>query len=318
MRMLPPLNAVRTFECAARHLSFTKAAEELCVTPGAVSRAIAGLEERLQTPLFSQHKRRLQLTAAGRAYLFHVTQALDRLSLGTDELLQHRGEGGLLTIGALPTLGSRWLIPKLQDFQRRYPNISVEVKTTPSDFSKAFTELDLNEHGLDVALYIGQGDWSGVRRHKLFPERLLPVAAPSLREELEALGRGEADPGRLLLHSTRPHVWAHWFEAQGFDFTTPTWRARFEHYYMVIEAAMHGLGVALLPEVLVAQELRSGALLALSERDLPQAENYYLLHHPARSEENKIRAFRDWLMRTEGARENPVLKGKSADVEKDG
>ena len=104
---LPPLNAVRTFEAAARHLNFTKAANELCVTPGAVSRAIAQLEDRLQVPLFKHDKRRLQLTAAGQSYWFQVSQALSNLSAATDELQQYRGDGGVLVVGVLPTLGER-------------------------------------------------------------------------------------------------------------------------------------------------------------------------------------------------------------------
>ncbi|MFB9885829.1 LysR substrate-binding domain-containing protein [Balneatrix alpica] len=296
MYPLPPLNALRTFECAARHLNFTKAAEELCVTPGAVSRAINGLEEALQVPLFSQQRRRLQLTAAGQAYLHHVRQALQRLALGTQELHQHRGEGGLLTLGVLPTLASHWLIPQLPDFYQRFPQVSVELTSVPSDFSQGFTQLDLEQQGLDMAIYIGQGNWPGLTAEALFNEHLCVVAAPGKEAWLAALAAGQMDAlPPLLLHTTRPHVWHTWFSQRGLALQTPLWRGRFEHYFMVIEAACQGLGVALVPRVLVQQALASGRLLSEESLGLPQPQGYYLLYHAARRDEPKLALFRHWL-----------------------
>jgi DNA-binding transcriptional LysR family regulator len=294
---LPPLNAVRTFEAAARHLNFTKAANELCVTPGAVSRAITQLEDRLQVPLFKHDKRRLQLTAAGQSYWFQVSQALGNLSAATDELQQYRGDGGVLVVGVLPTLGERWLIPKLSNFYHHHPNISIELKTLPSDFSKSFTELDLEEYGVDVALYLGQSDWVGVSCDRLFKERMLPVSSPSQATLLKSLLDNDSDAKQhLLLHSTRPQVWHYWFEQHNDYLNQMMWKARFEHYFMVIEAAVNGLGLALLPEKLVETELQQGRLIALLDAPLEQPQYYCLLHHSVRSNEEKIKLFREWLI----------------------
>lgn len=298
---LPPLNAIRSFEAAARHLSFTKAATELCVTPGAVSRAVAGLEARLQVALFRQHKRHLQLTPAGKAYWFEVSQVLERLSLATDELQQYQGEGGLLVIGALPTLASRWLIPKLPDFQQRYPAIAVEIKSLPSDFSKSFTELDFERYCVDIALYVGEYHSPGLHQEHLFQERLLPVTAPHRKQWLDALvDRNNEATRYLLLHLTRPSVWYAWFEKHSMSVGKPRWRARFEHYFMLIDAAIAGLGVALLPECLIQQELEFGQLITANNTALEQPQQYCLLHHHIRHDEDKIRCFRQWLLAITG------------------
>ncbi|MGK0441964.1 MAG: DNA-binding transcriptional LysR family regulator [Pseudohongiellaceae bacterium] len=299
---LPPLNAVKTFEVAARHLSFTKAANELCVTPGAVSRAIAHLEDRLQVPLFHQHKKRLQLTVAGQAYSFQVSQALGRLSTATDELQQHQGFGGILKVGVLPTVGTRWLIPKLIDFQQQHPMISVDITTLPSDFSKTVdlsTDLtvDLEQYGVDVALYLGRTDGMGSSFDYLFQECLIPVTAPILLPDLQRLVSGEnSGQNGLLLHSTRPQVWQYWFEQQGLSLSNPRWRARFEHYFMIIDAALSGLGIALLPEVLVRQELSDQRLVTIDNIALTQPQHYGLLYPSVRQNEEKIRCFREWLL----------------------
>ncbi len=292
---LPPLNAVRTFEVAARHLSYTKAAQELCVTPGAVSRAIASLEQRLQVPLFKQHRRQLQLTAAGQNYCFQVSQVLNKLSAATDELQQYRGEGGLLVIGVLPTLGERWLIPKLAEFQKEYPAISLELKMLPSDFSKSFTELDLETCDVDIAVYVGQEKWTGVVCEPLFQEQLIPVASPLLADALSRMAEGdEAAQRQLLLHTTRPRVWHAWFKQQGIHFN-PYWYNRFEHYFMVIEAAVSGMGIALLPKILIQSELEQERLIGLYDAVLPQEQQYLLLYNAIRQDEKRINIFTQWL-----------------------
>jgi LysR family glycine cleavage system transcriptional activator len=255
----------------------------------------------LHVPLFHQYKKRLQLTVAGQAYSFQVSQVLNRLSAATNELQQHQGLGGMLKVGVLPTLGTRWLIPKLVDFQRQFPMISVDITTLPSDFSKtvdlsADLTVDLEEYGVDVALYLGRTNGMGVSCDYLFRERLIPVAAPTLLPELQRLVSGDAaDQNGLLLHSTRPQVWQAWFEQQGRPLSNTRWRARFEHYFMVIDAAISGLGIALLPEILVHEELSDGRLLTVDNVALEQSQHYGLLYPSLRQNEEKIRCFREWL-----------------------
>lgn len=302
-----PLNAIRTFEAAARHLNYSKAAEELCVTPGAVSRAITNLEQHLQLPLFKQQRRKLELTVAGQAYWFEVSQALNRLNIATDEIRQYRGEGGLLVLGVLPTLGERWLIPKLTDFQNRFPNIRLEIKTLPSDFSKSYTELDLESQKVDIALYIHdihKKSWGGVIFDPLFQERLVPAAAPSCEKYLYALTTGEPNcQQQLLLHTTRPDVWYSWFNNYCSEKFYPKWKARFEHYFMVIQAAINGLGVALLPETLIETEIQNKSLIALTEKPLNQELHYALIYHSVRENESTIRCFVDWLKKQNQSKE---------------
>ncbi len=301
MRNLPPLNAIRSFEAAARHLSFTAAARELNVTPGAVSRAVNHLESRLQIALFQRHKRRLQLTQAGQAYLQQVEDVLNRLSHGTEELLKHRGRGGNLVLGVLPTLASRWLIPQLNTFVQHHPEISLELKTVASDFSLSLADIDFDRLGLDAAIYFGDGGWSGVATHKLWQERLVPIASQSLLTRFPVVTTpADIQTLPLLLHTTRPQVWQQWATACGLQNWQPTWQARFEHYDMIIEACLAGIGVGLVPEQLVCSELVSGQLVTLLNSSLDRPEGYYFLCPPSHTDTPKVRLFLEWLLRETG------------------
>ena len=297
MRKLPPLNGLKTFECAARHLNLSRAADELSVTPGAVSRAIINLESHLSVALFDRNGKKLLLTEAGKSYLPYVVKALDSLVYGTDELQLHRGQGSVLRVGVLPTLGTRWLIPKLADFKAKFPSIALDIKSVPADFSLGIRPLDLESLDLDLALYFGAANGAGVDQHPICQEKLVPVASESQRvsfKELATLSEG-IDGISFLQHTTRPYTWQMWFERYHGVYSEPTWAARFEHYYMLIEAAKSGLGVALVPRLFVENELKQGSLVALEEYSMGMDERYFLIHHKARSEEEKIRLFRDWL-----------------------
>ncbi len=298
MRKLPPLNAIKSFESAARHLNCTRAAEELNVTPGAVSRAIAHLESQLNIALFTRVKKRLQLTDAGRTYLHHVTQSLNQLSIGTNELLEHRGIGGQLRIGVLPTIGTRWLIPRLRDFRQKYPTISFEIVTVPADFSLGLMDLDFETLGIDIALFYGQGNWSGMEQTPLAKESLVPVASLKHFDTLQALPtlKTQWQDLPLLMHTTRPTVWQLWTQQYWNIALEPLPIARFEHYYMAIEAALSGLGIALLPSILIETELHGKHLFALPDYPLELPEHYYVLHYAARRDEWKIRVFREWIL----------------------
>lgn len=296
MRNLPPLNAIRSFEAAARHLSFTRAARELNVTPGAVNRAVDHLESRLQISLFQRHKRRLQLTQAGQTYLQQIENILDRLAQSTDELLQTRGQGGALVLGVLPTLASRWLIPRLPKFIQHYPEITLELKTVASDFSLSLADIDFDRQRLDAALFFGDGNWTGLTQHLLWQERLVPIASQSLLATYGAIKNpANIQSLPLLLHTTRPQAWQQWASANNVKDWRPKWKAKFEHYDMVIQACLVGMGVGLVPEQLVCDELAHGQLHKVLDRAVERPEGYYFLYPPSNAETPKIRWFLDWL-----------------------
>jgi DNA-binding transcriptional LysR family regulator len=290
-RTLPSLNALQCFDAAVRHLSFTRAAEELYLTQSAVSRQIRSLEEFVRRPLFERVKQRLVLTSAGEAYAAAIRDVLDRAEAATLQLMAYGGEGGVLTIAVLPTFGSRWLVPRLPDFAARHPDIQLNLITQvrPFDFEQ--------EGEVDVAFHYGPALWPGAICHRLMEEDIVPVCAPALLG-----GKPLADPHalaqfHLLQLSTRPQAWNEWLHAVGADEVTVNIGARFEHFYMMIQATVAGLGVAVLPQFLVEEELQSGRLMVALERPVHSQHAYYLVHPATKTDLYKVRVFREWLLK---------------------
>jgi len=297
VRHLPPLNYLKTFECVARWLNLTRAANELNVTPGAVSKTILNLEAHLNLALFERTNKRLSLTPAGHAYLNNVVKALDVLSQATEEVMLHRGQGAVLRIGALPTFSLTWLIPRLPQFKAQHPNLSIDLKTVPSDFTFGIEQLDLEEMDLDVVFYFGDPNYPGFLHTPITQERLLPVASPNLKHQLTVLADSKPSSELpLLQHSTRPFVWSRWFKKYHGHEYEPAWIARFKHYYMLIEAAISGLGIALLPQFLVYDKLQNGELIALDHKTLSMDEYYFMMVHQSRNQELKIQRFSEWVL----------------------
>lgn len=291
----PPLNALRAFEAAARLGSFSKAADDLCVTPGAISQQVAGLESYLGIPLFDRVRKRLQLTEAGRAYLPPLTAALDRMEAATVDLLAHGGHGGDLTIGALPTLAERWLIPRLPQFQEGHPEIRIRLKTLEVNFATPNREPDLHGGQIDLGLFFGDGNWPGLAAEKLMEETLVPVAAAEyLAAESVPLPLEVIRDFPLLHHSTRPGSWRAWFNAAGLE-TEPEDGHSFEHFFMLIEAVRAGLGIGLLPMHTIADGLATGQLVKIHPQSLNPGRAYYIIHEQDRCDDPKVCVFKDWL-----------------------
>ncbi|HXH04458.1 MAG TPA: transcriptional regulator GcvA [Candidatus Competibacteraceae bacterium] len=289
-RVLPSFIALQFFEAAARHLSFTRAAEELHVTQSAVSRQIRKLEETLRRPLFRRLKQRLLLTPAGEAYAAEIRALLDRAEAATLQLMAYSGAGGVLNLAILPTFGSRWLIPRLGSFTARYPDIQLNLVTQVKPF-------DFAESDVDVAIHFGAETWPGAIMHRLMGETVIPVCSPALLGERSRLD----DPAgiarfTLLQHTTRPQAWQDWLRAVGLGHLDGLSGPRFEHFHMVIQAAIAGLGVALLPHFLVQEELVSGRLVIPVEYPVPSEHAYYLVYPEAKAELYRVRVFRDWLV----------------------
>lgn len=289
-RILPSLTALQFFEAAVRHMSFTRAARELNITQSAVSRQIRQLEECVGKPLFRRVKQRLVLTEPGATYAVAVRDLLDRAEAATLQLMAYGGGGGLLTIALLPTFGSRWLVPRLGDFTARHPDIQLNLVTQLKPFDFAGSDID-------VAVHFGSEVWPGAVCHRLMGEVVVPVAAPSLLGRRGKLARPE-DVGRftLLQHVTRPQAWQEWLRACGVEKLDGRMGPRFEQFYMVIQAAIAGLGLAMLPKFLILEELASGRLVVAIDRPVTSEYGYYLVHPEAKADLQRVTVFRDWLL----------------------
>lgn len=289
-RRLPPLNAVRAFEAAARHASFTRAAEELHVTHGAISRQVQALEAWLGRPLFERHHRRVALTEAGTAYLAEVGAALDRIAVATARAAD-RGDVAprLLRVNALATFALRWLIPRLSAFQRAHP--AVEVRLTTSN-----ARLPDVAEPYDVAVRGGPDEVAGHLARPFLAEARVPVCSPALLAHAPPLRRPEDLRAHTLLHAaTLPGVWAQWLLAARVPGLEPARSVTLEHFYLTLQAALDGLGVAMGPTALVADDLAAGRLVMPFPGPALPARSYFTYVPEARASDPAVRAFCDWL-----------------------
>ncbi|MBI1415640.1 MAG: transcriptional regulator GcvA [Limimaricola sp.] len=289
-RTLPSLNALRTFEVVARMNSFTKAAAELNVTQGAASRMVRSLEEFFDMPLFHRRSRQIELTDEGRYLAELVTDALNQLEAGTAELLETRAGSGTLSIGMLPTFGTCWLIPRLSSFQQAHPEITVNLRTSDGP-------LDFAREKVDVAVRFGYGNWPDAIAEPIMSEELVVVCSPRIMDGPYPLtDYSDLARHKLIIHSTRPEAWEHWFLATGTDSSAMQWGLRLEHFFMVLQAAISGLGVALLPTFLVRNDIRAGNLHAPFPIRVDSPGGYYLVTPHAKQDLRRVKLFRRWLI----------------------
>lgn len=287
-RRLPPLNALKAFEAAARHESFTRAAEELCVTQGAVSQQVKALERELGLKLFNREPQRLVITGAGRDYLIVVRDALDRLTAGTEQLLQ-RQSAGILTVSTSPNFASKWLVHRLGRFAELHPSINLRVSAT-------LHHVDFAREDVDVAVRHSDGNLPGFDVTRLWTEELFPVCSPALMEGRQAL-RAPADLAQhTLLHLDSRQDWAKWLDAAGVRNIDLTRGPVLNQASMVIDAAVDGQGVALARTALAARDLISGRLLRPFPLALPVPYAYWIVCPKATAKLPKIVTFREWLL----------------------
>jgi len=281
------MSALTAFEAAARTGSFTAAANELSLTQGAVSRQIKALEEQIGTPLFVRKDQRVTLTPTGALYAEPIRDALRQIAAATVRTIA-APKGGELNLAILPTFGTRWLVPRLPAFQEAHPHVVIHFTTKLAPF-------DFRTHDIDAAIHYGLGDWPDAICDHLLDEEVLPVCAPSFLK-----AHPIADPADLialpLLHtSTRADAWAEWFAAQGLAARTGAGMF-FEQFITTAQAAEAGLGVALLPTLLVHGELREGTLIPALDRPHRSARAYYLVHPRNKANHPPLAAFRRWLL----------------------
>jgi LysR family transcriptional regulator, glycine cleavage system transcriptional activator len=286
-RRLPPLNALKAFEAAARSESFTRAAEELHVTQGAVSHQVKALEATLGLKLFNRERQRLTLTDAGREYLAVVRDALDRIALGTERLVL-RQTSGALTVSTSPDFAAKWLVYRLGRFAESHPEIELRVSATAP-------RVDFAREDVDLAVRHGDGKWPGLDAMRLCSERLFPVCSPRLVAGRNGI-KTAADLLKFpLLHLNDWTTWERWFEAAGVS-EPVVHGPSVNQASMLIDLAMDGQGVALARTALAAWDLIHGRLVRPVDVSLRMANTYWIVCPKAAAGQPKIATFRNWLL----------------------
>jgi LysR family glycine cleavage system transcriptional activator len=286
----PPLNALRTFECAGRRLSFVHAAEELNVTPGAVSRQVKALEEWLGAALFYRRHKQVLLTPLGRSYLQSVSEPLERIVSATERAVQQNSERPV-AITCYPTFALRWLVPRWGRFYDKHPEIDVQLTTSlqPVDFARG---------DADAAILVGEGpeSWPGLDAVKLLDVDLFPVCSPALCNGSEAL-RQPTDLARLtLLHGTpRRQDWQRWLDFAGVPGIDANSGVTFDSLNLSIQAAVEGLGVAIAVGGLVAEDLAAKRLVRPFGPTRRSRRPFHFVFPSDRLRNRRLRAFKDWL-----------------------
>jgi LysR family transcriptional regulator, glycine cleavage system transcriptional activator len=283
-RRLPFLNGIKAFEATARTGSFAKAAEELHVTPAAVSRMVQLLEARLGVPLFERKANRLAPTTAGRTYQAGLTPLFDQLAALTAQVTAIAGTR-VLTVGVGPTFAVRWLIPRLADFQKRQPEVEVRFVTGGATvpFNDEWT----------CGIRLGDGQWPDFMMERLFAANLIPVCTPALAKALRT--PGDLRRATLLRVAHAHDDWARWSIAAGIGGLRAT-GPEFEYYGQALQAAADGVGVAMGIRPYLDDDLRAGRLVAPFAHTVSKGAQWYLLYRQARQSEPAFSAFRAWIM----------------------
>jgi LysR family glycine cleavage system transcriptional activator len=285
------MSLLLAFEAAGRHNSFTKAAAELALTQSAVSRQVQALEALLEVVLFKREGRQIELTAAGALYQHELAGALARIRGATLQTISHRAEADTLHLAALPTFASKWLIPRMGDFYTRHPGSLVHIHSR-------IVRGDLSEGAQDMSaiICVGSGQWPGYVAHRLLSEKLVVVASPKAMPGYAHMSVHEAAKQLLLGVVSRPHAWADWFADIGLQ-GLPTMRLgpSFEHTGHLIQAVIAGIGLGLVPRILVQEEIAQGELVTLFE-PMESGRGYYLAYPAHNQHLPSLKAFREWLL----------------------
>jgi LysR family glycine cleavage system transcriptional activator len=282
------MNSLKSFDAAARYLSFSKAAEELHLTHGAVSRAIRQLEDYLGTDLFKRATRSVSLTAAGATYAASIRDVLDRLAAATAEMKEGK-LAGVLTVSTLDSFAAKWLVPRLFRFRRAHADIDVRLLTTQR-------LVDFATEEVDMAIRMGRGRWTGVQVDLLMEEDLSPVCSPALLEGPHPLRQLEDLKYHTLIHDDFPIDWTMWLKAAGVEGIDTRRGPTFNSSELALQAAIQGEGVVLGSSVLADDDIAAGKLVRPFAFSLPADLAYYIAYPPKAVGKPKVKAFRDWLL----------------------
>lgn len=286
-RKLPPLTALPAFDAASRHLSFTKAADELNLTHGAISRAIRNLEERLGVRLFERGTRSVRLTREGAAYAAEIGAALDRIGAATSLAMAPRS-AGILNVSTSDGFAGRWLVPRLHRFHREHRDIDVRLSTSGA-------HADFIRDGIDIAIRYGAGDYEGVVSEFLADEEVSPVCSPELLKGRHPLRSPSDLRHHRLIHDNFRIDWAMWLEHAGLHDIDPDGGVKFDAAAYAVEAAVQGEGVLLGRSALVSADLAAGRLVRPFDLALKSRWSYFVVYLDGALRHRKVKAFRDWL-----------------------
>ncbi|WP_395826022.1 LysR substrate-binding domain-containing protein [Collimonas sp.] len=287
-RFIPSTSCLIAFDTAARHLSFTKAANELHMTQGAVSRQAAILEAYLGgVKLFERINRRLILTEAGVEYARQVAATLKQIEMATFQVMAQKNSGGVLNPATLPTFGVKWLIPRLAGFNAAHPEVILNLSTEVLPF-------DFNSRLVDAAIHFGEPNWPGAVMVRLMGEEVLPVCNQELGYRIKCIK--DLSEMTLLQHTTRPQAWQDWFSRVGVACPDALSGPRFEQLSMVIQAAAAGLGVALMPKFLVETEIALGQLHVPFPFAVKSPQSYYLTYPEKNASKAALLKFQQWIL----------------------
>ncbi len=296
MERLPPLNGLRAFEAAARHLSFSRAAEELFVTPAAISHQIKGLEDYLGVTLFRRLPRAVMLTDAAQAILPLVSEGFDKLAQAT-AVLKETEATGVLTVTSAPTFAQKWLLEHLDEFAKEHPEINVRLDAR-------LDTVDFDRDGVDIGIRLGAGHYPGLRTHQLFDEQVTPVCHPKYLEGPHALKRPEDLKHHTLLHVDWGNInapfpdWRMWLTSVGADREVDYTRGPvFTVESMAIDAAARGTGIALASTYAFRHDIESGRLVMPFDRRITSEISYWVVSPERTADNPKVKAFREWLLR---------------------
>lgn len=288
-RKIPSIEALIAFEAAARHLSFTRSADELALTQSAVGRQVAMLEEYLGVALFNRIKKRLSLTEVGQLYAKQVRLNLERMERDTLAAMAHQDAGGVLELAVIPTFATRWLIPRLPQFYAAHEHITINLVTRAEPF--LFTDTQF-----DAAIHFGDPIWPGAIAKHLFGEEMTAVCSPQLMNGRTSVAPEEVQRFTLLHQSARPDAWRQWLMQAGVHDADGMKGQRYELFSMLVEAARAGLGIALVPRFLVSHELATGELVCPCDVLLQSEKGYYLVYPEHKQNSPWLRAFEAWLL----------------------
>ncbi len=289
-RKIPPLKSLRAFEAAGRHLSFTRAADELFVTQAAVSHQIKALEDFLGIPLFIRRNRKLLLTDEGQNYWPKIRDIFENLTAATEQL-RTQVAGGPITVSVIPTFATEWLIPRLSRFNETYPEIEVRLKASDAI-------VDFLQEDVDLAIYYESGSYPGLHSVTLLNERLTPLCSPSLLEGDIPLSSPEDLKHHNLLHDFNTNDWRRWLRLAGVKGIELNRGPVFSHSSMVQQAAVFGQGIAMGHLVLSQAEVKAGRLVQPFELMMESDLSYDLVCPIESAQRPKIKAFIDWLVET--------------------
>ena len=285
MANIPPLNSLKAFEASARYGSFTIAADELSVTQGAISKQIKILEEYLGLAMFERRHQHIVLTKEAEIYIASIRSAFETIEQATAQLMDSDTSVETLCVNALPSLSSRWLVPLLDDFKTRFPHVSLNIEVGNDD-------VDMDTCTADVAIRVSKVQrWENLYSHKIMDEDLIPVCSPKLKLK----SPNDLPKYALLQHTSRPNMWHEYLKAIGYEHFKVEHKVGLEHFFMLIEAAIDGVGVVLVPRFLVKNELKNGQLILAFDCVYNSPFSYYLLCKKNKKNLTKVKIFKDWL-----------------------